>query len=340
MSTTVSIPGKGIQFAFTDTGAPANAADYTTFILVHGHTYHAGVFQKLLPLAAASSVRIICINRREYQGSTPHTPEELRVYASGSDQERAVLMNEAGVNLALAIDGIIQKFELPSGVALAGWSLGNTFVMAAMSVITSLPDVARTRLQAAVKTIIMWDPPSQALGIASPPNAYVPLYDPEIEPAARGPAFGKWVASYFIHGDLSTHDPDKLNYRNADPERKATYEDMPFPELLTIVDFSVGDKCDTILTEPPFAATLATLVEKALFNPKVRAAWPNTKVAYMYGTANAWNVPFTVWDIEKRVETATGSAPIIFRPIKEANHFVMWEDPTLTLNELIGCTKA
>ncbi|KAF7340187.1 AB hydrolase-1 domain-containing protein [Mycena venus] len=338
---TVSIPGKDIQFFFTDTGAPGTVPSYTTLILVHGHTYHSAVFQKLLPLAATRSVRIVCINRREYPGSTPHTAEELRVYASGSDQERTALMNEAGVNLALAIDEIIQQCNLPSaGVALAGWSLGNTFTMAAMGSILSLPSETQERLQTCVETIIMWDPPSHALGIASPPNAYVPLYDQELPPAARGPAFGRWVTSYYIHGDLSNHDPDQLNYRNADPSRKATYEDMPIGELLNIVDYSVGGKCDTILTEPPFASVVSALVNKALFDPEIRSAWKGTKVAYMYGTANPWNVHFGLWDVEGRLASAKGKAPIAFRPIENANHFVMWEDPSLTLDELIDCTKA
>jgi hypothetical protein len=39
---TVTIPRNGIQFFFTDTGPPPDVENYTTYILVHGHTYHAG----------------------------------------------------------------------------------------------------------------------------------------------------------------------------------------------------------------------------------------------------------------------------------------------------------
>ncbi|KAF8215059.1 Alpha/Beta hydrolase protein [Mycena galopus ATCC 62051] len=335
---TVSIPGKDIQFFFVDTGAPNNALNYTTLILVHGHTYHGAVFRKLLPLAAARSLRIVCINRREYPGSTPHTAEELRVYAEGSDQERATLVKEAGINLALAVDGIIQQCDLsPTGVALCGWSLGNAFVMAAMSSILSLPSESTKRLQSFIKTIIMWDPPSQALGIESPPNSYIPLYDQDIPSADRIPAFAKWTAEYFIHGDLSARNPDQLNYRHPDPSRKPTFHDMPFEELLTIVDFSVGDKCDTILTQAPFASILAMSANKALFDSEIRAAWKGTKVACMYGLATSGNIHTTIWEVERRVKEARGSTPITFRPIEGANHFIMWEDPSMTLDELIGC---
>jgi hypothetical protein len=114
------------------------------------------VFQKLLPLAAARSVRIIYLNRREYPGSTPHTAEELRVYVSGFDQEHIALVDEAGVDLALAVDGIIQQCHLPAAVTLSGWSLGNTFVLAAMASILSLASETQNRLQSFIKTIILW----------------------------------------------------------------------------------------------------------------------------------------------------------------------------------------
>ncbi|KAJ7855636.1 hypothetical protein B0H14DRAFT_2754489 [Mycena olivaceomarginata] len=309
---TVSVPGKDIQFFFSDTGAPGTGDEYT-------HV-HPTVFQKLLPLAAARSVRIICLNRREYPGSTPHTTEELRVYASGSDPERTALVNEAGVNLDFALDGIIQQCHLPPAVAVCGWSLGNTFT--------------QTRLQSSIKTIIMWDPPLQALGITKPPQSYLPLHDKELAPAERGPAFSKWVESYFVHGDLSTRDPAQLNFRHPDPSRKPTYADMPPAEVLDIVDLSVGDKCDTILSEPPFAGVLSAMVDKALFDPETRASWKGAK-------DSPGNMHFGVWDLERRAEAAGGSASITFRPpIEGANHFVMWEDPNLTLDELIACTKA
>ncbi|KAJ7910246.1 Alpha/Beta hydrolase protein [Mycena leptocephala] len=321
---TVTIPRNGIQFFFTDTGPPPDVENYTTYILVHGHTYHAGVFRRLFPLAATHCVRIICVNRREYPGSTPHTAEELRVYASGSDEERATLLNEAGLDLALCVDQIIQQCALPAagGVAFVGWSLGNTFVMTAMASIMSLPSQTKARLQEFVKTIILWDPPFHALGIADPPNSYIPLHDQDLPPEARGPAFGKWVSSYFNHGDLSLRDPDKFNYRIPDPSRKPTFEDMSFDELLKMADFSVGLKCDTILLEPPFASQVSAAVNRALFDPEIRAAWHNTQVSYMYGVANPGNVHFGVWNIEERVKEARGNAPIVFYPIEGANHFV------------------
>jgi hypothetical protein len=89
-----------------------------------------------------------------------------------------------------------------------------------------------------------------------------------------------------------------------------------------MADFSVGLKCDTILLEPPFASQVSAAVNRALFDPEIRAAWHNTQVSYMYGVANPGNVHFGVWNIEERVKEARGNAPIVFHPIEGANHFV------------------
>jgi hypothetical protein len=98
---------------------------------------------------------------------------------------------------------------------------------------------------------------------------------------------------------------------------------MPLAEVLDIVDLSVGDKCDTILSEPPFAGVLSAMVDKALFDPETRAAWKGVKVSCFYAQANPGTVHFGVWYMERRAEAAGGSASITFRPpIEGANHFV------------------
>jgi hypothetical protein len=162
------------------------------------------------------------------------------------------------------------------------------------------------------------------MGLSKPPQAHVPaLHGENITSATRGPAFGKWVTSYFIHGDLSTRDPDQLNFRHPDPSRKDTYADMLLDELRNIVDFSASARCDTILSDPAFTSVLSAVVEKALFDSRIRAACKGTEVACLYTQENPGTVHFAVWDLERRAEAAEGNAPITFRPaIEGANHFV------------------
>jgi hypothetical protein len=115
-------------------------------------------------------------------------------------------------------------------------------------------------------------------------------------------------------------DVTKLRY-DAEPTPAATFTG-DFKTVLSITDFGVGGACDTALTEPQFQPMVEAIINKALFDADIRKAWPATKVAYMWGQDNAWNVAFGVWDVEKRVNDAKGKAPIAFRPIPGANHFV------------------
>ncbi|KAJ7031108.1 hypothetical protein C8F04DRAFT_1041807 [Mycena alexandri] len=334
----VTIPNTSLEFFFTDNGAPT-AEKYTTYIIVHGHSYHAAVFQRLVPLASERGVRLICVNRREYPGSTPHTAQELRVYASGSHEERATLLHEEGVNLAICVDEIIQKYAL-SSVTLVSWSLGNTFTMAAMASILSFPVQSQLRIRTSVKRVILWDAPIEALGIPCPPNSYLPLYDTELAPEARGPVFSKWVQSYFNHNDLSSHDPKQLNYRTHDTSKRRTFEDLSPAEFQGMADHSASDRCDTVLTKPPFASIISAVVEQALFNPDIRSAWNHPGISYVVGEANPWNVLVAAWTIQERVKEFNGKTPISFTFVEGVNHFGMWDDPKKFLDVLIGCNKA
>ncbi|KAJ7849292.1 hypothetical protein B0H13DRAFT_2361313 [Mycena leptocephala] len=66
----------GVVFGYTDSGAVTGGGDYTTLVIIHGHTFHSGTFQRLNPLAQPNSLRIISVNRREYPGSSPYSAQD------------------------------------------------------------------------------------------------------------------------------------------------------------------------------------------------------------------------------------------------------------------------
>lgn len=284
------------------------------------------------------------MNRRDYAGTTPFSPEDVKIAQNGSDSERAAFLHEQGVDLALFVDSLIQKCSIPQqGIALVAWSLGNVFMLSLLASITTLPVETQRRLKAYVKMAILWgtfhalpfscfhlilhlseDPPSQALGIESPADSYVPLYDEDLAPEARGPAFGTWAASYWIHGDLSNHDPAQFNYRNPDPSKKATTDAMTPEELFSLADFVPGGRTETILTEPPFAAVLNAQTQKALFSTDIREAWSETKFLHLLGTANTWNIHLSQWALQDKTKADALQIPplISFEVYEGANHFV------------------
>ncbi|KAF8961167.1 Alpha/Beta hydrolase protein [Flammula alnicola] len=327
-----------ITFHYTDSG-PLQQAEYTTLVVVHGHSFHEGIFQRLLPLASAHSLRVICVSRREYQGSTPYTSEELTVINNGSNEERAKFLQNQGVLLALFVDAVIQKHSLPKqgGVALAGWSLGNAFTLSMIAAIYDLPTDTKERLKSFLHSLILWDPPLMALGMSYPPGAYIPLWDENIPPEGRGAVFGKWIAGYFNHENLASRDFSQLNLGDFDTiSRTPTTEKMTHDELLSVTDFAPGPKCETPLIVPGlFTTVLADQLSRALFDPNIRAAWGGLEVCNMYAESTVWCIVYATWLLEARAK----DAEITFKAVKDANHFLMWEDPERTMMFLKECIR-
>ncbi|KAF8961166.1 hypothetical protein BDZ97DRAFT_1664687 [Flammula alnicola] len=331
--------GQGITFHYTDSGPPQQA-EYTTLVLVHGHNFHegmsahlmnceanfsrtlTGIFQRLLPLASAHSLRVICVSRREYQGSTPYTSEELTVLSNGSNEERAKFLQTQGVLLALFVDAVIQKHSLPKqgGVALAGWSLGNTFSLAMIAAIHDLPADMKERLKSFLHSFILWDIASLALGIPYPPVAYFPLWEESIPQEDRNAVFAKWVAGYFRHGNLASRDFSQLNQRDFDTiSRTPTTERMTDDELRSVTNFGPGAECEIPLGAPGiFTPVLADQLSRALFDPKIRADWGGLEVCLLYSESTIWTIVYAAWILEERAK----DGEISFKPVKDANHFV------------------
>ena len=114
-----------------------------------------GIFQRLLDLAGPRQLRAIAINRREYPGTTPYSEDERRVIREGSFEERKNFLQEQGILLALAVDGLIEELSLRGPVAVAGWSLGTAFTISLYCSINSLSDNVQHRLKNSIKTFIL-----------------------------------------------------------------------------------------------------------------------------------------------------------------------------------------
>ncbi|KAH9475305.1 hypothetical protein JR316_0012416 [Psilocybe cubensis] len=329
----------GITYHYTDSGQPIES-QYKTLILIHGHSFNSGIFRKLLPLAPSQALRLICIDRREYNGSTPFTSEELRIIKNGNDEERASFLAEQGLLIALFIDGLIQNLALPihCGGAISGWSLGNLYSLAMINAIDhpKLPQDVRERLKVFLWTYIIWEIPSYILGIESPPGSYVPLWDYDLPEEDRGPVFGTYISSFFDHGTdvLAGHNIPLLNHRNPTPGT-STIEKMTQEEILSSTNFLVGPKCDTIVLEPPYYGTHRTNLRKALLDDISSVDKWGMDVWHIYGDSCSWNVVLSPWILEEQCLKA--NKKVHFRTIADANHFLMWEDPERAIAVLKEC---
>lgn len=176
------LDGKGVEFFYRDSGRPQGDL-YTTVLILHGLTFHSGelrrhicnfflprsscwslgVFQRILPLASSKKLRLICLNRRDYAGTTLYSPGELEVLSSGSKTDRAAFLAARGLEIALVLDRLIDELSLPpptadskdGGLALMGWSSGNVEALAAIAGFPSFPPNVQRRLQLYLRRYIM-----------------------------------------------------------------------------------------------------------------------------------------------------------------------------------------
>ncbi|KAJ3894404.1 hypothetical protein GG344DRAFT_74081 [Lentinula edodes] len=344
-----------IQFYYADSGVPS-ISDYTTYFIVHGHSYHAGqqsftanpksyrllvgIFQRLLPVAHQHSHRMIAINRREYPDSTPYTAAELSILSQGSNEERSRLLLGEGTHLALLLDGLIQSLSLPPNIVIIGWSLGTIFTLSMLASITSLSPTVQARLGGSVKKMIMWEPPAHCLGVKLPPT-YIPLLDENIAPDVRPLVFMKWVALHFHHGDLSLrHDMSQIDQGNDNTRRTSPFDATSPEELATLTDLRPGARCDNYLIAPALIDVERSIVYKALFDSTTRSTWSGMDVWHLVGDKATHTVHMATWYLKDQVELAGTPHPaILFAENPGASHFYMWEDPEGAMKKLEALTR-
>ena len=162
------------------------------------------------------------------------------------------------------------------------------------------------------------DPPGHLLGTLMPSDGYTPLSDHDIPEEARGPAFAKWVSSYYKHGDLSSRDFSQLNQREGDTSKKPTTDTIPLEELLTITDFGPASKSDSFITASLQASVFVNQITKALFDHQIREDWGDRPAWFVYCEASPWNVHYGAWNLESKDK----ASEIKFKLIPDANHFV------------------
>ncbi|KAF8197026.1 Alpha/Beta hydrolase protein [Pholiota molesta] len=326
-----------IEFAYHDSGAPPGKADdYTTVVIIHGHTYHSGVFELMLDSAPAAGYRLILPNRRLYPGSTPYTAEEAKAFdASNSVEENVAAITKQGEYLLLFIDKIIQEFSLKK-VVLSGWSLGTSFLSAIVAAVENVDPAVGKRVTESVKSIIWWDPPATAHGIEDPPTGgWIPLYDETLAPEQRPQAFAQWVAQYFPHPELEKKDCYKLIYKVDTPVKTPSFTALPFSEVLTKVDFTAGPAGDNHIADRHFQPALRALRAKAFFDPATRAAWNDVPFVVLYGEESTYNIIWAAWQLEAEAEKT--ALPIRFKSIPGANHFAMQDLPDLSFASIQAC---
>ncbi|CAK5266496.1 unnamed protein product [Mycena citricolor] len=344
----------GVDFSYTDSGAPQDKqTGYVTLILLHGIMFHngkaiayacradqihlpPGTFASLAEIGPSNGVRVIAVNRRGYPGTTPYSAEEMSLFVNGHEEDKERLLAEMGRDLALLIAGLVASFSLPARVAVVGWSLGCLQVLSIVASVEHLPEQARRTLRGSVRSMILFQGPTMVFAIPHPEGLHVPHSDPDIPSDELSTFFARWVSSFFIHGDLTAHDPSALTYDLTDPRRPPTTARISMEHL---IDFTASSKYDDALISQGFGSVTAKLIDKSLFDVHVRGKlWIDTQFFVVAGSADSWPTIYASWKLEERMlAEAKPECSITFKMVEGANHFFMIEDPQGTIDCFKDC---
>ncbi|EIW57458.1 uncharacterized protein TRAVEDRAFT_29546 [Trametes versicolor FP-101664 SS1] len=330
-----------------DSGRPAGSTDYTTVVILHGFTWHSGIFTKLLPLAHPHNVRIVLVNRRDYLGSKPYieedrallpelSPEEwadaAQVVVAGEKmkafmRERAREVHDLLVELVRGGNVVVaDRSKNTGGIVVAGWSLGGSWMTAFLAHVTSFP-ADEVRLSDYMRRVVIFDSPFLALGYPPrEPALYSPLLDPKIAPEDRQPLFMKWVSGYFPHGGT----PDTLEGKTPLENPPPTISTLTLEEIASMTCPSVGAPggSDEILVHSGVKLGLFAYLRKcALYLPEGGGgAWRDVEVRCVTGE---WSISGVLWAtmlLKREVEDAKAKGipirDVRFVLIRRANHFV------------------
>ncbi|KAI0666409.1 hypothetical protein C8Q78DRAFT_1072372 [Trametes maxima] len=333
--------GNGVDLAFIDSGAPTSyskSTPYTTIFAIHGEGYYSPVFQKIVAYAPLANIRFVAVTRRDYNGSTALTTDQINVLASGTDAQKASYLVDRSTEIATFIDTFVTKNSIPAptsngkygGFAILGWSLGNAFAISTVSNVQSYSSAIQTRFSTYLRALILQEPPSVAIGTGPlPPQTYTPQIDTSIPAELQQPAFIQWITAYFDHGDISSKDPNVLSYVLPSISRPPSVFNMSVAQLAGMTNNGPANGSDGLLIANVQAQLLASY-KKALYDNATRAAVPKMKVTEIVGDATAEFGIVAYWSMLDD-NAAAGGNKVQFKVLHGANHFVHWDNPEIAI---------
>ncbi|KAF7424175.1 hypothetical protein PC9H_009478 [Pleurotus ostreatus] len=338
MASTLAINAKGTEFAYIDSGPPKTQT-YVTIFALHGFGFSSHVFSKVSDAFRAKGGRFVAITRRGYRGSTPFAADELAVLAEGDEAQKTVWLKDRAVEIASFIDSFIQQQKLPApssdgkqgGIAILGWSGGNSFTAAVISSIDSYAEPVQIRLSQYLRAHIMLDPPSLSFGLPFPPKTYTPLADMSIPADKRGLSFVAWITSYFQHGDLSTRNLDVIEYVVPAFSHTPSIWNMTLSDISEMVD-EPGLNVDMGLLG--FIATNGASYKSATFDKSIKSRFTHLQFWLLIGDLTSSFGLAALWSIQDD-DKANGGDNVHYKVISGANHFMHWDEPERTADVLL-----
>ncbi|TFK22663.1 hypothetical protein FA15DRAFT_671277 [Coprinopsis marcescibilis] len=334
----IVVDNNGTQLAYIDSGPPLNSTNYVTIFAIHGVIFTALIFKRVMEIAAAANLRIVSVNRRDYTGSTALSPSDLGFIVNGTNSQKAQFLQDRGLELLRFMDIFIETNNLPpvssdgkaGGSALLGWSLGNSFTIPAIAHASELGAESKSRLSRHLRSLIVQDPPSAALGLPVPGILWLPPNDESMPLEDRVPFTIQWLTSYWDHGNIEQRNESSLSYI------------VPTTAQVPSI-FSMHNHLPSILVPGPFTATgsdwftltnlgpqLLETYRRACFSAEVRELFPHLKIWELVGDLSGAFAIDAYWKTQDD-DQAAGGGHINFNVLNGTNHFVHWDYPRRTI---------
>ncbi|TFK94481.1 hypothetical protein K466DRAFT_593484 [Polyporus arcularius HHB13444] len=349
-----------------DSGAPHGSADYTTIVLLHGYTWHSGIFSKLVPLAKTYNIRVVLVNRRDYPGAAPYSKEDraaLDAAVAEVDSDPAAaqakvlsFLKDNARDLYNFLVRFVTQNDIPKasvqgdsgGIMVCGWSFGGAWPVALLAYAKSFP-VDDDDLGVYIRRVILYDVPYHTLGY--PPlngDTYGnPLFDTSLEPSDKIRLFADWVSGYYKHEDSL----DDLERRTPLVHPPPTISTLTAEELASTLYPSPGDPggsdCELNIVGIQSGAfkVLRTNAlrppesEKRLDADTVSKGWEDVEVLFVWCDAGPWEPTWGYHAMRQEVEEARKSGnnlrKVMFARVRNANHFIHWHVPDVTLRAFL-----
>ncbi|KAH8110158.1 alpha/beta-hydrolase [Phellopilus nigrolimitatus] len=347
--------GNGVQLTYIDSGPPSDTP-YTTIVIVHGHSYHARNFARLIPRAPAHNLRVIALNRRAYPGSTPLGPADLALLDNTDDEKHTAFLRARGEEIAIFLVWAIENLKVSpaglsgGGIALVGWSLGTAITLAFLRHLPEYAPAIIDALEPYLKTFFIYESAYATLGYPAPPSGYHPFQDTDIAdlPApARSEAFTAWLASYFSHPCYAANPPQRLSLsllqlRSPAPSESETFHppshtNINPPAFAASADSVAGEHAEKAFYGAVRGQTLKDQLIGAICgapNTAQPPPLPHLRLVHVTCTRSLWTIQWGTWAFraelarwEDQEGTERRVRPVEFVQIEGANHFWHWDDP-------------
>ncbi|KAH8823827.1 Alpha/Beta hydrolase protein [Flagelloscypha sp. PMI_526] len=337
----ISLPSTSepLTFTYIDSGVPSAASDkpYTTVVFLHGFAINASLLEPLFPLAQQNNLRIVSVNRRGYNGTTPHSDEELH--------EEGFLKKQCGY-LVLVLDALIKSNDLGGGFALCGWSRGTIFALGILEVLESLDNdlvskEVKERVGTAMKAFLIWDPVVRTLGIPIPSGCegYDIEADPTIPKDDLTQLADNWATGYFQHDESLPHTFAKLSQRTPLSSPPPSLSIISEPEKLHLTKptapLTIEQMCehDNAIYQVP--DDFSQLRQKYLEGGE---GWKGKRYL-LYGSQSTWSVVWVAWWLENQTQAKSENGELVLRRMEGGNHMMAWDMPAEFIEHLKWCIR-